>query len=100
MASFTLVRELAEVLRDKGSKRLLLGLYQAEDSDRTSKYLACSEQQRVDVDSPWVSSRKGITIRASEVATLIAALQSADFDAKPDGKNLTHQEYADKYLDW
>lgn len=97
--SFTLVRELAEVLRDRGSKRLMLGLYSASDGEGENRYIALAEHHRADESSPWVSSRKGITLRRSEVSTMIAALQSVNFDAKPDGKGLSPQEYA-KTLDW
>ncbi len=99
MASFTLISELCEVTRDKGLKRLLLGLYQASDSDRTSRYLALSEQSRQDDSSEWISNKRGITVRKGEIATVIVALQSADFDAKPDNKNLSNQAYA-LTLDW
>jgi hypothetical protein len=99
MASFTLIRELCEVIRDKGVKRLMLGLYQVEDSDRSSRYLALSEQSRQDDSSEWVSSKRGITVRKGEVAAVIAALQSADFDANPDNKNLSNQAYS-LTLDW
>lgn len=104
MASFTLVRELAELSRH-GNKRLLLALYSASDSsdvsggDSAKRYLACSEQERTDDGSPWRSSRKGITIRRAEINTIISALQSADFDAKSDNKGMSHAEYA-KTLDW
>lgn len=103
MASFTLVRNLLELERDKGLKRLLLALYSVSDdpgSDGRSRYIALSEQTRTDQNAEWVSSRKGITVRRGELSQLISALQSADFDAKPDGKNLTPQEYADKFLNW
>ncbi len=103
MASFTLVRNLLELERDHGLKRLLLALYSVSDGpgeDPKSRYIALSEQNRSTKESEWSSSRKGITVRRGELSQLISALQSADFDAKPDGKNLTPQEYSDKFLDW
>ncbi len=100
MASFTLLKEICEVSRDKGLKRLLLALYQASDTDRTSKYLALSEQSRFDLDADWVSNKRGITIRKREVDTIVSALKSADFDAKPDNKNLSNTEYAATCVDW
>lgn len=106
MASFTLVRNLLELERDSGLKRLLLALYCArddglsEEDDPGKRYIALSEQTRPSKDADWVSTRKGITVRRGELSQLIFALQSADFDSRPDGKNLTPQEYADKYLDW
>lgn len=97
MASFKIVRELASLERDKGSKRLLLALYSASDegSETNRRYIALSEQQRVNENSEWQSTRKGITVRRSEVSEIIAALQSADFDAKPDGRGLSDKEYAE-----
>lgn len=107
MASFTLVRELADLKRENGNKRLLLALYSASDSpspdeqQNSKRYIALSEQERSGPDEPYKSTRKGITIRRGELETIISALQSADFDAKPDGKNLTHKEYAELYCkDW
>lgn len=103
MASFTLVRELLSLERDQGLKRLLLGLYSASDGDDESarRYVACSEQVRSTKNSDWTSSRKGITVRRGEISQLVAALQSADFDAKSDGKGLSDKEYADLYCkDW
>lgn len=100
MANFRIVRELADIRRDKGLKRLLLALYEASDGDGPGRrYLACSEQVRPDQDSDFTSSRKGITIRSFEVNDVIRALQSADFDAAPDTKSLSAQEYS-KTLDW
>jgi len=101
MASFVLIRELLSLERDQGLKRLLLGLYSVSDGadEPSRRYIACSEQVRPDKDSDWVSGRKGITVRRAEVGQLIAALQSADLDAKPDGKNLSDREYA-LTLDW
>lgn len=101
MASFTLIRELAELARDKGNKRLLLALYSASDGDNESakRYIALSEQQRSGPDQEYQSTRRGITIRRGEVESIISALRSADFDAKPDGKGLSPQEYA-LTLDW
>jgi hypothetical protein len=98
MATFSIVKELASLERDKGSKRLLLALYSAsDDSDNGNstgrRYIACSEQVRKGDD--WESARKGITIRKSELDSIIAALQSADFDAKPDGNGLSDTEYLD-----
>ncbi len=78
----------------------MLGLYQVEDSDRSSRYLALSEQSRQDDSSEWVSNKRGITVRKGEIATVIAALQSADFDAKQDTSNLSNAEYADQCVDW
>jgi len=100
MANFTLIREILEIPRDKGLKRILLAVYEVTgDGKAPSRYLAASEQKRLNEDSPWVSAQKGITIRRGELENVIAALQSADFDAKPDGKNLSCQEYA-RTLDW
>jgi hypothetical protein len=97
MASFTLVRELASLERDRGSKRLLLALYSASDegSNENRRYIALSEQQRSNEESEWQSARKGITVRRGELEAIISALQSADFDAKPDGKGLSDREYAE-----
>lgn len=102
MASFTIVRELGSYERDGGLRRLFLALYCASDGaeDTGRKYIALSEQTRADKESEWVGTRKGITVRKSEVNGLIAALQSADFDAKPDNKHLSHKEYAEQCLDW
>ena len=94
--SFTLIRQLTEAVRDNGLKRLLLGLY---STDSGSRYIALSEQVRPSTDHDWVSNKRGITVRRGEIANIIAALQSADFDAKPDGNGLTDTEYAST-LDW
>lgn len=100
MATFELIRELAECLRDRGSKRLLLAVYSANDTDGSkNRYIALSEQQRTSDEEPWASSRKGITVRRGELESIISALQSADFDAKSDGKNLSNKEYS-LTLDW
>lgn len=100
MATFELIRELASIERDRGQKRLLLAVYSANDTNgQKNRYLACSEQQRSSAEEPWASSRKGITIRRSEVDEIISALQSADFDAKSDNKNLSNFDYATT-LDW
>lgn len=96
MASFTLIRELVECQRDKGTKRILVALY---ETDTGSRYLACSEQKRRTEEDPWQSALKGITIRKSEVEAVIKGLQSADFDASSDTGDMTCQEYA-KTLDW
>jgi hypothetical protein len=106
MASFTLVRNLLELERDKGLKRLLLALYCARDDnsaageDSGRKYIALSEQTRPSKEAEWIPSRKGITVRRGEIEQLISALKSADFDAKPDGKGLSDQEYAKLHCDW
>lgn len=94
---FELVRELASVERDKGEKRLLLALYSTETAESGIRYIALSEQNKSGEE--WVSARKGITIRRLEREAVITALQSADFDAKPDNKNLSNAEYA-KLLTW
>jgi hypothetical protein len=101
MANFKLVRELLSLERDQGLKRLLLALYSVSDGDDdlARRYVACSEQVRSTKDSDWSSSRRGITVRRAEIGQLIAALQSADFDAKSDGKGLSDQDYA-LTLDW
>jgi hypothetical protein len=95
MASFKVIRELASLERDKGSKRLLLALYSASDegSQQDRRYIALSEMTRTDTNSEWVSARKGITIRRGELDEIISALKSADFDSKPDGKGLSDREY-------
>jgi hypothetical protein len=95
--AFTLIRELGSFPRENGLKRLLLALYSASEN---SRYIALSEQQRSSTEDDFVSMKKGITIRKSEVANIISALQSADFDAKPDGNGLTPQEYSTQFLDW
>ena len=102
MANFTLVRNILELEREQGLKRLLLALYSVNDggTEEKAKYIALSEQTRPSKEAEWISSRKGITVRRGEINQLISALQSADFDAKPDGKNLTPQEYSDKFLNW
>lgn len=100
--SFKIVKELLEVSRDQGSKRLLLALYEAsgKGEDGTPiRYLAISEQVKKTSDGPWVSALKGITIRRSELQQFITALQSADLEAAPDNKGLTDQEYAEQVLD-
>lgn len=94
MAAFDLIRELLELPRDEGKKRLLLALYEAPNNGR---YMALSEQNLV--NDQWVSAKKGITVRRLEKEAIITALQSADFDAKPDNKNLSNVEYA-KLLTW
>lgn len=103
MANFKIVRELADIRRDKGLKRLLLALYEASDGEGEGpgrRYAALSEQARANIDTDeWVSTRKGITIRRGEMQDVIRALQSADFDAAPDTKSLSAQEYS-KTLDW
>lgn len=102
MASFTLVRELLELPRDNGSRRLMVGLYSASDdpaTDSGKRYLACSEQEK-SADGQWISRRRGITIRRGEAQAVIAALQSADFNAGPDTKGLSDREYAELYCDW
>jgi hypothetical protein len=96
MATFSIVRELASLERDKGSKRLLLALYSASDDGSQGnerRYIALSEQVRSGPDTEWQSARKGIIVRRGEISNIIAALQSADFDAKPDGKGMTDLEY-------
>lgn len=96
MAIFSIVRELASLERDNGSKRLLLALYSASDDrgqGNERRYIALSEQVRSEPDAEWQSARKGITVRRGEIRNIIAALQSADFDAKPDGKGMTDLEY-------
>lgn len=75
---------------------MLLALYSAtndDEPDKSSRYIALSEQQKSEEDSDWVSARKGITIRRGELDTIISALQSADFDAKSDGTGLSDREY-------
>jgi hypothetical protein len=102
MASFTLVRNLLELERDSGLKRLLLALYSVSDSpdaEGRSRYIALSEQTRSSKEAEWTSARKGITVRRGELSSLISALQSADFDAGPDNKGLSPQAYAET-LDW
>lgn len=94
MAKFEIVRELAELPRDKGEKRLLLALYSTDSGHR---YVALSEQSLQ--EDQWVSNKRGITIRRGELESIISALRSADFDAKPDNKNLSDYEYA-QTLDW
>lgn len=79
-------------------KRLLVALYETVEGDRKSRYLACSEQKRSSEDAPWQSALKGITIRKSERDDIVAALQSADFDAKEDTGKLTNQSYADSFF--
>jgi hypothetical protein len=101
MANFKIVRELAVLPRDKGLKQLLLALYSAGDKEgKEIRYIALSEQVRTDEDSPWLSNKKGITIRRGEIANIISALQSADFDAKSDGNGLSDTEYSKMHLDW
>lgn len=96
MTEFKVIRELASLERDRGCKRLLLALYSASDnSGKENRYIALSEQQRPDQEAEWSSTRKGITVRRGELASIIAALQSADFDSKPDGKGMSEKEYAD-----
>lgn len=95
--AFELIRELNECIRENGLKRLLLALYSTESG---SRYIALSEQVKPDADSSWISNRKGITIRRGEIASIISALQSADFDAKSDGNKLSPQEYSRLHLDW
>lgn len=101
MANFTLIRELCDIRRDQGKTRLLLALYEASDGgDDTVKrrYTALSEQ-KIDETGAFVSTRRGITIRRTEIQDVIRALQSADFDAAPDTSGLSAQEYS-KTLDW
>lgn len=99
MATFELIKELSSLERDQGLKRLLLAVYSANDgAGGKNRYIACSEQHK-DVEGAWVSSRKGITIRRGELQQIVTALQSADFDAKPDTKNLSNKLYAEM-LDW
>ena|ERR1043165_4391982 len=95
MANFKIIKELASIERDKGLKRLLVALYEASDDDGSEprRYIATSEQARKSEDNDWESSRKGITVRRGEIGQLISALQSADFDAKPDGKGLSCEDY-------
>ena len=92
---FQIIRELASVERDRGSKRLLLALYEA--SSGGVRYLALSEQEAQNEE--WVSRKRGITVRRGELKSIISALQSADFDALPDTSNLSNDEYA-QTLDW
>ena len=98
--SFNLIRELLECPRDNGLTRILIGLYEVNKPGETpSRYLALSEQSRSDADSPWRSKMKGITVRKGEVAAVIAALQSADFNAVSDNKHLSNEDYASQVLD-
>lgn len=97
-ATFSIVKELATISRDKGSKRLLVALYESKEGERTNRYIATSEQ-KLTTNDQWVGVMKGITIRKAEVNEVIKALQSADFDASPDTSNLSCQEYA-LTLDW
>lgn len=100
MATFELLRELVELPREKGKKRLMLGLYQASGDGQPVRYLALSEQSRADENSEWISNKRGITVRRGEVDSVIAALKSADFDASPDGRKLSNEEYSKIHVDW
>jgi hypothetical protein len=93
--AFTLIRELLEIPRDQGNKRLLIALY---STDSNHRYVATSEQV-LGSEGEWLSNKKGMTIRRGELDAVIKALQSADFDAAPDTSNLSCQEYAST-LDW
>ncbi len=96
-ATFSIVKELTTISRDKGSKRLLVALYESADGERTNRYIATSEQ-KLTTNDQWVGVMKGITIRKSEVNEVIKALQSADFDSAPDTSGLDNKSYADQFF--
>lgn len=93
--AFSLIRELLEIPRDQGNKRLLIAVY---STDTGHKYLATSEQVK-SAEGDWLSNKRGMTIRRGELEAVIKALQSADFDTAPDTSGLTCQEYS-QTLDW
>jgi hypothetical protein len=99
MAKFEIVKELASLERDQGLKRMLLALYSSGENG-SGRYIALSEQIRPSKEDQFVSIKKGITIRRGEVAAIISALQSADFDAKSDGNGLSDREYSKLHVDW
>lgn len=96
--AFNLLREIADVQRDNGKKRILIALYEAEAGG--NRYLAASEQVSNE-SGTWLSSRKGITFRKSELSTVIKALQEVEsyWDSDgPDPKTIPDAEYAARFI--
>lgn len=91
--SFRVVRDLASLERNDGIKRLYLALY--ETSDGGARYIALSEQGRVDTDSEWQSNKRGITIRRKELAAIMQALSAADaiWESNEDPSKMTEDQY-------